>query len=148
MAGRGGASYFPVNSDDNLHNSLIHSANGARPREPAYLDHDSTYYNHHYDHNGFRRSRASLTSSSISSRNSKPKRWISGLSFSLIVIGVAIMFLLGVLVGFCLHDYQTEMPDPEELCAKPENPLERQAGDFHDLLIYRIRNTEVKKFVR
>ncbi|CAG5131137.1 unnamed protein product, partial [Candidula unifasciata] len=95
-----------------------------------------------------------LTSAEDSPRSenkeSKGSSCISMWSFSLIVIGLAVMFLVGICVGFYVRELQKGDPRVEEMCGSTKKVQEidyNKLGGLHETLVYYIRGEEIREFV-
>lgn len=83
------------------------------------------------------------------SGDTKPTKLMSTWTFSLIIIGLAVMFLVGVCVGFYVRELQKSDPELEEICGtKKERVDYDKLGGFHESLVYYIRGEQTREFVR
>uniref|UniRef100_A0A0B7AZN7 Uncharacterized protein n=1 Tax=Arion vulgaris TaxID=1028688 RepID=A0A0B7AZN7_9EUPU len=86
----------------------------------------------------------------LNSHESKKQKCISMWTFSLIILGLSVMFLVGICVGFYVRDLQTDNLRVEDICG---NKKKNQATDYdrlgslHETLVYYIRGENIKEFV-
>ncbi|GFO48988.1 hypothetical protein PoB_007549300 [Plakobranchus ocellatus] len=135
--------YFPEEADDRVGDRLLQNSD-----RQAFVEHRPSSRN---------RPRARSRSKSESSDSDfgnpgKPRKFVSFWVFSLIVIGVAVMFLLGVCLGFYVRELQTDKPDLRKICGVTE-PKTKEAemndklGGYHESLVYYIRAKGIRDFV-
>lgn len=121
MATRG--NYFPVDPEDRSSSRLLEN-------NPLVLSEDSPRSENN-DHKG--------------------QTCISMWSFSLIVIGLAVMFLVGVCVGFYVRELQKGAPQTDGVCGASQKMQEMdysKLGGLHETLVYYIRGENIREFVR
>ncbi|KAK3737315.1 hypothetical protein RRG08_067381 [Elysia crispata] len=100
------------------------------------------------------KSRSGSTDSIISyvENPKRNRKFISLWVFSLIVIGIAAMFLLGVCVGFYVRELQTDKPDFKKICGVDDADMMEvkqrdRLGGYHESLAYYIRAKGISDFV-
>ncbi|GFS10309.1 hypothetical protein ElyMa_006643300 [Elysia marginata] len=95
------------------------------------------------------------TSSDLETPNN-PRKFISLGAFSLIVIGIAVMFLFGVCVGFYVRELQQDKPDFKKICGIEDEDDEKhkeailrdKLAGYHESLVYYIRAKGINEFVQ
>ncbi|RUS74618.1 hypothetical protein EGW08_017622, partial [Elysia chlorotica] len=144
-----GAGYFPEDADAGLGDRLLQSSE----RTPSIQDRPASREKARPRPRSTSRSTSSGSSASDWENPKRPRKFMSLWVFTLIVIGVAVMFLLGVCLGFYVRELQTDKPDLKKICRAGEDEfdeakLQDRLTGYHESLTYYIRAKGISDFVQ
>ena len=79
----------------------------------------------------------------------KPPRGLSVWTFSLLVIGLCVLFLLGFCLGFYVRESQSAVDDILAECGKGHQDEEKDTplAAIHEDIMYRVRGEEIRQFM-
>lgn len=79
----------------------------------------------------------------------KPRRGLSVWTFSLLVIGLCVLFLLGFCLGFYVRESQSSVDDILAECGEGRQDEKKQTplASIHEDIMYRVRGEDIRQFM-
>ncbi|KAK7089950.1 hypothetical protein V1264_009823 [Littorina saxatilis] len=80
----------------------------------------------------------------------RPRRGLSVWTFSLLIIGVCVLFLLGFCLGFYVRESQSSVEDIVAKCREGQEDEEKKTPlvEIHNDIMYRVRGEEIRQFMQ